>query len=138
MTNLVSNAIKFTETGTVQLAFLRRADRLIIRVADTGIGIAQAKQAQIFDDFFQVDSTSTRQYEGAGLGLAIVRRLTLLMQGSIELESTVGQGSIFTVDLPLQLPRSGSNNHPTSAEHPFGEQQNGHGPAEVPVLGQAS
>jgi len=136
VTNLVSNAIKFTETGSVQLAFLRHADRLIIRVADTGIGIPQAKQTQIFDDFFQVDSTSTRQYEGAGLGLAIVRRLTLLMQGSIDLESTVGQGSTFTVDLPLHLPRSVPNNH--STEHPFRAQQNGHGPAEVPVFGEAS
>ncbi|MFN8528876.1 MAG: HAMP domain-containing sensor histidine kinase [Anaerolineae bacterium] len=105
VTNLVGNAIKFTQQGTVKLAFKQRDDHLVIEVTDTGIGIPQSKQHLIFDDFFQVDSTSTRKQQGAGLGLAIVRRLVMLMKGTISLKSEIDQGSTFTVDLPLNLPR---------------------------------
>ncbi len=104
VTNLVHNAIKFTEKGHVDLTFSRQQDRLLIRVADTGIGIPKSKQGLIFDDFFQVDPTSTRQHQGAGLGLAIVKRLVLMMEGTISLSSDVQQGSVFTIDLPLNLP----------------------------------
>lgn len=81
----------------------RLNDRLMIRVKDTGIGIPASQQHVIFDDFVQVDNSSTRKHQGAGLGLAIVKRLALLMQGSIHLESEIGQGSTFIVDLPLNL-----------------------------------
>jgi signal transduction histidine kinase len=101
--NLVNNAIKFTQEGKIQLAFLRREERLLIQVTDTGIGIPQSKQALIFDDFFQVDSSSSRQHQGAGLGLAIVKRLVLLMGGSISLVSEPGKGSTFSIELPLNL-----------------------------------
>jgi signal transduction histidine kinase len=104
VTNLVDNAIKFTEKGTVRATFERRDDKLAIIVADSGIGIAPSKKQLIFDDFFQVDPSSKRKYQGAGLGLAIVRRLTLLMGGSIDLASVVDHGSTFTVELPLNLP----------------------------------
>jgi len=119
VTNLVSNAIKFTETGTVRLAFQSSGDRLIIQVADTGIGIPQSKQHLIFDDFFQVDGSSTRHQQGAGLGLAIVKRLVLLMQGSIKLVSEVDKGSTFTIDLPLNLPRYEPGDRRKQAEHVF-------------------
>lgn len=119
VTNLVSNAIKFTESGTVRLAFRGSDDRLIIQVSDTGIGIPQSKQHLIFDDFFQVDGTSTRHQQGAGLGLAIVKRLVLLMNGSINLASEVDKGSTFTIDLPLNLPRYEPGARRKQAEHVF-------------------
>jgi signal transduction histidine kinase len=124
-TNLVGNAIKFTEQGLVQLTFLRRGDKLLIQVQDTGVGIPQTKQHLIFDDFFQVDSTSTRKQQGAGLGLAIVRRLTLLMNGKISLVSEVGQGSTFTVELPLHLPQYEPDQRRKEAEHVFARSLNG-------------
>jgi signal transduction histidine kinase len=78
-------------------------ERLIIEVSDTGIGIPPSRQHVIFDDFVQLDNESTRKHQGAGLGLSIVKRLTLLMKGSVRVKSEVGQGSTFTVELPLML-----------------------------------
>lgn len=124
--NLVGNAIKFTESGTVQLVFKRREDRILIQVTDTGVGIPQAKHHLIFDDFFQVDGTSTRQQQGAGLGLAIVKRIVLLMKGTINLTSEMGTGSTFTVELPLNLPRYEPGDRRKQAEHVFaGSMSNG-------------
>jgi len=102
--NLVGNAIKFTERGTVTAAFIRQDERLIIRVTDSGIGMPPSRQHVIFDDFVQLDNSSTRKHQGAGLGLSIVKRLLLLMKGTISLTSEVEKGSVFTVDLPLELP----------------------------------
>ncbi|MBC8100720.1 MAG: HAMP domain-containing protein [Armatimonadetes bacterium] len=123
--NLVSNAIKFTEKGTILLAFRQHEDLLIIQVADTGVGIPQSKQHLIFDDFFQVDATSTRNQQGAGLGLAIVKRLVLLMKGSIKLTSEPGQGSTFTVELPLELPRYAPGERSREAKNVFAKSMNG-------------
>ncbi len=104
--NLMSNAIKFTETGRVKLtARSERADageRLLIEVADTGIGIPRERFEDIFDSFSQVDTSVTRQYGGTGLGLAICRDLTEAMSGSIGVASEIGSGSVFTVILPLR------------------------------------
>ena len=102
-TNLVGNAIKFTDEGSIWLTFKRRGERLVIEVADTGIGIPPSKQQIIFDEFTQVDSSSTRKHSGAGLGLSIVKKLTILMRGSVRVSSEVGKGSTFTVELPLDL-----------------------------------
>ena len=100
--NLLSNAIKFTKEGTVSLEFQQSSSTTWqIIVSDTGIGIAPHKQETIFEEFEQVDGSSTREYGGTGLGLAIVRKLVLLMGGSIRLSSTLGEGSTFTVILPL-------------------------------------
>jgi two-component system sensor histidine kinase/response regulator len=101
--NLVNNAIKFTEKGKVHLTLKRLDTKFIVEVADTGMGIPPSRQGIIFDDFVQLDSTSTRKYGGAGLGLSIVKRLTILMGGSIKVLSDVGQGSTFIVELPLSL-----------------------------------
>ena len=100
--NLVSNAIKFTETGKIEV-FLYRPDfsHWALRVSDTGPGIPSEAQAYIFDPFRQVDGSITRQQGGSGLGLSIVQQLTQLMGGRITLDSEVGQGSTFTVLLPL-------------------------------------
>ncbi|MBN2303462.1 MAG: PAS domain-containing protein, partial [Anaerolineae bacterium] len=103
VTNLVANAIKFTNDGTVNLTLKRRSDRLIIRVSDTGIGIPNTMQKIIFQDFVQLDGSSKRRYGGVGLGLSIVNNLVNLMQGCITVESEVDRFSIFTVNLPLEL-----------------------------------
>ncbi len=100
--NLLSNAIKFTETGHVALALERGDQQWRIRVSDTGKGIPPEAQTYIFDEFRQVDSSTTRPHDGTGLGLAIVRRLSQLMGGQVTLTSTVGTGSVFTVILPLK------------------------------------
>jgi signal transduction histidine kinase len=134
VTNLVSNAIKFTEKGEIHLALKRGDERLVIQVTDTGVGIPQSKQHLIFDDFFQVDSTSTRKQQGAGLGLAIVKRLVLLMNGSINLVSEVEKGSIFTVELPLELSRYEPGDRRKQAEHVFARSMNGSSTQPNPVV----
>jgi PAS domain S-box-containing protein len=100
--NLVSNGLKFTETGGVKVAVSRRGGRLSISVADTGIGVAPEKLASLFQKFEQADASTTRRYGGTGLGLAICRDLAELMGGSVRAESAPGQGATFTVDLPLE------------------------------------
>jgi signal transduction histidine kinase len=108
--NLVGNAIKFTESGEVRVAAVAdpQAGQVEIRVEDTGIGIAPALQAQLFQPFVQADSSSTRKYGGTGLGLAISRRLAELMQGGLTLHSDgLGTGSTFRLSLPLADPRVG-------------------------------
>jgi PAS domain S-box-containing protein len=103
--NLVNNAIKFTETGLVQVNIqLMDRNHWAIRVSDTGPGIPPEAQSFIFEPFRQVDGSLTRRYGGAGLGLTIVKQLAELMGGRVTLESTVDQGSIFTVLLPLHEP----------------------------------
>ncbi|MBD2101891.1 ATP-binding protein [Leptolyngbya sp. FACHB-261] len=107
LTNLVSNALKFTDTGEVEICLETSgalAEQVILTVRDTGIGISPQHQATIFEEFRQVDQSSTRRHGGTGLGLAITQRLVVLMGGTIEVESTLGQGSTFTVRLPYRLP----------------------------------
>ncbi|MCD4685875.1 MAG: GHKL domain-containing protein, partial [Anaerolineae bacterium] len=103
ITNLIANAIKFTNVGTIKLELERQGTRLVIHVSDTGIGIPRSMQEIIFEDFIQLDSSSKKQYGGAGLGLSIVRNLVNLMGGSISVESEVDRYSVFTVVLPLEL-----------------------------------
>ena len=74
-----------------------------MEVSDTGVGIAGDSLGYIFDDFRQVDSSSTRNYDGVGLGLSIVKRLVTRMEGSVDVQSTVGEGSTFTITFPLVL-----------------------------------
>ncbi len=102
--NLTGNAIKFTDQGgvTVSCRFEDRgvAPRLLVRVRDTGIGMALDRLEAIFDPFVQADASTTRKYGGTGLGLAISRRFARAMGGDITVESEPGRGSIFTVALP--------------------------------------
>jgi signal transduction histidine kinase/AmiR/NasT family two-component response regulator len=104
--NLTSNAIKFTEKGQVSLRIEPEGDdgeagfRLLI--TDTGMGIAPDKQSYMFEKFSQLDGSATRRFGGTGLGLAICRELAQLMGGEITVKSVVGEGSTFTVTLPLQ------------------------------------
>ena len=77
-------------------------DRVVYRVQDTGIGIAADAQQYVFEEFRQVDGSATRRYGGSGLGLALAQRLAHVLGGTIELKSTLGEGSTFTVALPLE------------------------------------
>jgi signal transduction histidine kinase len=99
--NLLSNAVKFTDDGTIKLAAWRQGDRLKIAVSDTGIGMPKDALDYIFEEFRQVDMSSTRRHGGTGLGLAIVRKLAALLGGDVRAESELGKGSTFTVTLPL-------------------------------------
>jgi len=106
--NLVGNAIKFTEQGSVTVkldcSFPNPAEAVfVIDVIDTGIGMAEDAQRQLFSAFYQADDTNTRKYGGTGLGLAIVQQLVQLLAGDISLESTAGQGSRFRVSFTLPL-----------------------------------
>lgn len=103
MINLVNNAVKFTEEGSITVKVYKVAEAYwAFDVIDTGPGIAIEDQKYIFDPFRQVDKTITRSHGGIGLGLSIVKRLVDLMGGRIFLKSIVGQGSTFTVVLPLE------------------------------------
>jgi signal transduction histidine kinase len=125
--NVLSNAVKFTEHGRIEVRALYEPaaqlhnqvgaqpaigrhgglvqEHLIIAISDTGIGIAADDLPVIFDDFHQVDAAFTRRRGGTGLGLAITRRLVELMHGTISVVSAPGQGSCFTIRLPLQTPK---------------------------------
>ena len=100
--NLVANAVKFTERGSVHVELGHDGRQLVLRVADTGPGIAPDQQAQIFESFAQEDASTTRRFGGSGLGLTICRALAELMGGEVLLDSMPGQGSTFTVRLPLE------------------------------------
>jgi signal transduction histidine kinase len=105
--NLLSNALKFTTDGSVTIATLLdpKTHTLAIAVRDTGVGIPTESRSKIFEDFRQLDNSPTRGYGGTGLGLSICRRLAQMLGGSIELESAVGEGSTFTLRLPVRARR---------------------------------
>ncbi len=99
--NLLSNAIKFTKSGSVTLAISATpAGKVAYHISDTGIGIAPDKLETVFQDFFQEDNSNTREFGGAGLGLAVVRRFVVRLGGSVRVESNLGVGTRFTVLLP--------------------------------------
>jgi signal transduction histidine kinase len=100
--NLVSNAIKFTETGSISIRAKVEDGSFLVAVSDTGVGIAPEDRERIFEEFQQVDSSSTRKKGGTGLGLAIAKRIVELHGGRIWVESTPGQGSTFSFTLPLR------------------------------------
>ena len=107
--NLVSNAVKYTDEGTIRIEARFSGGVLRVTVADTGLGIAPEDQARVFDEFVQVHNKSAARVGGTGLGLSIVRRLTALMGGDVQLDSTPGKGARFTLTLPLvesDLPES--------------------------------
>jgi len=105
--NLLSNAFKFTDNGTVTLAVRRfvldSRDWIEFEIRDSGIGMTPEQCARLFQSFMQADSSTTRRFGGTGLGLAISKHLCTLLGGDIFVESTAGQGSIFTVVLPVEL-----------------------------------
>ncbi|NCF26798.1 MAG: response regulator [Gammaproteobacteria bacterium] len=113
ISNLLSNACKFTNNGSVFIDAVREAmggqDWLRLSVSDTGIGMTEEQMARLFREFSQADPSTTRKYGGTGLGLAISRRLCNHMGGDISVESTPGEGSTFTVLLPVNSDSTGSS-----------------------------
>lgn len=105
--NLVSNALKFTERGSVNIAAATHGDNVVFTVTDTGIGIAAADQATLFQDFAQIESPRQRGIRGTGLGLALSRPLAELLGGSLSLESRLGHGSVFSLTIPRVLSAAG-------------------------------
>ena len=104
--NLVINAIKFTPSGgTIEVKVPVRDNLLRLTVEDTGVGIPPEVLPRIFERFWQVDTSSTRKFQGAGIGLALVRSLTEAMGGTVKVDSKVNQGTIFTVELPTEAAR---------------------------------
>jgi|GEM_PF-2374002 len=99
LVNLVNNAIKFTDQGSIEIEVSWVDDELLSRITDTGIGIEASKLEAIFESFEQADSSDTRAYGGTGLGLAICKKLSILMGGDVEVNSEVGKGSVFEVRL---------------------------------------
>ena len=107
LVNLVANAAKFTPAGgRIEVRAHRQGDRAVLAVTDTGIGIAAADQQAIFEAFRQVDGTDERTYGGVGLGLALVKRLTAALGGTVTVASELGHGATFTVDVPAVAPPS--------------------------------
>ena len=98
---LLSNAYKFTHDGHVAIGATVAGDRVRYSVQDSGIGIPKEAESYIFEEFRQLDGTTTRQYGGSGLGLTLARRFARLLGGDILLASTEGKGTTFIVDLPL-------------------------------------
>jgi len=107
LSNLVHNAIKFTPaSGQVVLRIMRDGDMGVFQVEDTGIGIPESQRGLLFEKFKQLESPFQRQYSGTGLGLAMTKRLVELHGGTIQVKSTVGKGSVFSVRLPQQTTAS--------------------------------
>jgi len=103
--NLVGNAIKFTEAGEVRIEATASNDTFVVSVSDTGPGLSEADQQMIFEEFHQVDGSSTRKKGGTGLGLSIAKRIVEMHGGRIWVESTVGKGSTFWFTLPVRVER---------------------------------
>lgn len=114
--NLLSNAVKFTEKGevSVQVTVSNNSIRLVVK--DTGIGIPPDKLTNIFEEFRQVDGTMSRKFEGTGLGLSIAKKSSLLLGGDIEVDSIVGQGSTFTLILPVEIGVESIEANPPSSD----------------------
>jgi signal transduction histidine kinase len=100
LTNLIKNAVKYTDKGSVEIGVERKDNLLSCYVKDTGIGIPQFKQQSIFHRFVQADIADTRAFQGSGLGLSITKAYVDMLGGSIRLESEVGVGTIFHFTLP--------------------------------------
>jgi CheY-like chemotaxis protein len=119
--NLLGNATKFTERGAITVEISRQAlseglDRIRVAITDTGIGVDQAQQGLLFQPFSQVDNGVRRNFEGAGLGLAISKALVDLMGGAIGVVSAPGAGSEFWIELPLR-PTAAPVNNPVATDH---------------------
>ncbi len=100
---MLDNAVKFTPQGKIEIAARVNDGRLHCEIRDTGVGICTDDQQYIFDEFYQVDEPASDKYRGAGLGLALVRNLIILLEGEIAVRSEVGAGSTFIFSIPVQV-----------------------------------
>lgn len=121
--NLLSNAVKFTTRGYVAVSAACAPGGVRIDVTDTGIGIRESDLHAIWEDFRQVDQSRTREYGGTGLGLSITRKLLDRLGGSVTLTSTYGEGSTFSVYLPLRTPASAADEPQPIAPLPSGAER---------------
>lgn len=106
VTNLVSNAVKFTQEGSVKVALVASHNNIVISVTDTGIGIPEEFHDHIFEEFRQIDGSSTRSAGGTGLGLSVSRKMAHLIKGEITVKSKPGKGSVFTITFPRKIEKS--------------------------------
>ena len=119
LVNLLSNAAKFTEKGGITVKVSQQPDGMVtFAVKDSGIGIEKKNFADVFEEFKQVDSSSTRKYKGTGLGLPIARKLARMLGGDLTLESEYGHGSTFTLTIPPTLPQQPPLVPPKPSERP--------------------
>lgn len=118
--NLLSNAFKFTHKGSITLTTRIENNKAVLRVRDTGIGIPKEELPKLFDRFYRVENAGGRTYEGTGIGLSLVQELVKLQGGSIEVESTEGEGTTFSVFMPLGV------KHETLPENPHKHDTNPH------------
>ncbi len=135
LTNIMGNAVKFTDGGDVTVTVSGRVDDKIallgIYVKDSGIGIPPEKIDSIFDKFNQVDGTSTKRHEGTGLGLAISMQLVEKMNGDISVSSVLGEGSTFSIRLPLPVSSDVIASHPITEQNPEIARKPGSAPQEA-------
>ena len=101
VTNLFSNACKFTKDGQITVSAAMDQQSLTVTVADTGIGMTETQQARVFEAFIQAEANTGLKYGGTGLGLAIVKEFCTMLGGSIEVESQPNEGALFRVRLPV-------------------------------------
>ncbi|MEA3220587.1 response regulator [Immundisolibacter sp.] len=127
--NLLSNAAKFTDHGTITLGVELLAEgprpRLRFSVTDTGIGMTEQQVGKVFEDFAQADSSTARRFGGTGLGLSISRRFCRMMGGDISVRSIAGVGSTFTIDLPVHVSETAAQDNAPTAQSPITAQQGG-------------
>lgn len=123
--NLLSNASKFTENGTITLTVRRELDRIAFSISDTGIGMTAEQQSKLFQAFTQADVSTTRKYGGTGLGLVITQQFCRIMGGEIQVESQVGRGTTFTMRLPEQVQPLPAEPAPHEAPHRADSPQEG-------------
>jgi signal transduction histidine kinase/CheY-like chemotaxis protein len=121
LSNLVSNAVKFTHDGSISVLLDQVGDQLVMTVRDTGVGIPAVKHAILFEKFVQVDNSATRRFGGTGLGLAISAELTHMMGGRISFDSTEGLGSTFRFSAPL--PRADAGEEVTASDGLFEDEE---------------
>ena len=134
--NLVGNAVKFTESGQVEVSASVTEGKLRVRVADTGIGIPEADRERIFEAFEQAEASLHREHGGTGLGLAVTRQLVELHGGAIHLESTPGEGSVFSFTLPIAAEMAPSR--PSVVLNPIFEEGDPPVPAGADVDGMSA
>ena len=111
--NLLANALRYTKNGDILLACRMRGENVRVEVWDTGIGIAVEKQAQVFEEFYQIGNPERDRRNGVGLGLAIVKRIAALLQHPIALASRVGKGTRFSIDIPISVVSDEGSERPT-------------------------
>ncbi|MCP4488263.1 MAG: hypothetical protein GY820_13210, partial [Gammaproteobacteria bacterium] len=133
--NLIGNAVKFTESGSVEVSAVTGDEQIVVSVSDTGIGIAAEKQERIFDAFEQADASIEREYGGTGLGLAVTWQLVELHGGELRVESTPGEGSVFSFTLPVAEAAAEAGEPEAAAwrpPHPGGRRRSDQPPGAAP------